>query len=61
MLDEASQSALKQKFAKVGGTILLISAATGKNLKELINRTGEMVFHGEDTEDSEETEPVEPT
>jgi GTP-binding protein len=36
---------LKIKFLKTGADVIVVSAVTGKNIKELVNRMGEMVFH----------------
>lgn len=44
VLDEVVVEKLKRDFSKVGYKVVAISAATGKNLKELTHLMGEMVF-----------------
>jgi GTP-binding protein len=51
---EDRMAELVKKFEKTGASVVVISAATGKNLKDLIHRMGEMVFNGEEEEFYEE-------
>lgn len=54
VMTEEQMSALIKKFTKIKTDVMVISAATGRNLKDLINRMGEMVFH--DKKQNEENE-----
>ena len=48
VLDQKSRDQLEKKFIKKGISVVFISAATGLNVKNLINLIGDMVFNGED-------------
>jgi GTPase len=47
VLDEDGLNKVLSKFEKEGVQVALISAATGRNLKELVFKMGDLVFNGE--------------
>jgi GTPase len=53
VVSEEQIEKLANNFKKIGADVIIISAATGKNIKELIYRMGEMVFHGKEEVEKE--------